>query len=91
MARGIAEVSNLIFKKKYPEAGILVQTLIGKFTTVATLYDLQGNVFYLQRDLTRALESYKKSNSITPNNLQTVRMIERLEQLQVGKPGTGGQ
>lgn len=89
MARGVAEVSTNVQRKKYQEASVLVQSLIAKYNGVSVLYDLQGNIYYLQKDLTRSLEAYKKSNSLYPNNPQTIRMINRIQQLQ-GLPAGGG-
>lgn len=88
MARGVAETSNLIQKKSYPEAAALVNQLIAKFGSVSVLHDLQGNIFYLQKDLSRALEAYRKSNALSPNNSSTIRMIQKLEMLQ-GTPRGG--
>lgn len=88
IARGVAEVANLTQKKRFAEAGSTVLALTAKYPSVSVLYDLQGNVFYLQKDLQRALEAYRRSNSIAPNNLQTSRMIERIQQLQ-GLTGGG--
>lgn len=87
LAQGIAEASSVIQKKRYVEAISLLQTLTVKFNSVAVLYDLQGNAFYLQRDLTRALDSYKRSLALMPGNQQTQRMIERIQQLQGTKAG----
>ena len=82
IARGVAEVSNLIQKKRYPEASNILQSLTAKFATVSILYDLQGNIYYLQKDMGRALDSYKKSSQLSPNNVQTLNMINRIQQLQ---------
>lgn len=89
MARGVAEVSTSVQRKKYVEAGSQVQSLITKYSGVSVLYDLQGNIFYLQKDLARSLEAYKKSNALYPNNPQTLRMITHIQQLQ-GQPTGGG-
>lgn len=84
LAQGVAEVSNQIQKKRYLEAQMQLQNLFVKFDTVAVLYDLQGNVFYLQRDLGRALASYKRSNLLSPNNTQTLRMIRKIQEIHSG-------
>lgn len=86
VARGVAEASNLIQKKRYSEANLLLQNLTTKFNSVAVLHDLQGNAFYLQKDLIKALEAYKRSNALAPENPNTLRMIQRIQQLQ-GQPG----
>jgi hypothetical protein len=81
LAQGVAEVTNQIQSKRYFEAQAQLQNMFIKFDTVSVLYDLQGNVFYLQRDLDRALASYKKSNLLSPNNSQTLRMIRKIQQV----------
>lgn len=82
IARGITEATANIQKKRYPEAVGLVQSLTTKYGTIPVLYDLLGNIYYLQRDFTKAIDAYKRSAALAPGNLQTQRMIERLQQLQ---------
>jgi len=89
MARGVVEVSTFVQRKKYAEASGLVQSLITKYGGVSVLYDLRGNIYYLQKDLARALDSYKKSNNLFPNNPQTLRMISHIQQLQGQSVGGG--
>lgn len=81
-ARGVADVANLLQRKRYDEANTIVQGLLLRFSTVSVLYDLQGNIFYLQKDLKKALVSYTRSIELSPNNSQTQAMIERIRQLQ---------
>lgn len=87
IARGVAEASALIQRRRLPEALSLVQNLTVKYDTISSLYDLQGNIYYLQKDLNRALEAYQRSNNLTPNVPATLRMIDRLHELQ----GQGGR
>jgi hypothetical protein len=87
LAHGVAEASNLMQKKKLVEAGNLLQSLLVKFNSVAVLHDLMANVYYLQHDTARALESYRRSNALEPGNSQTQRMIERLQQMQTTAVG----
>jgi hypothetical protein len=89
IARGVAEGSSLIQRKRFTEAGTLLRGLTAKFNGVAVLYDLLGTNSYLQKDLNSALDAFKRSNQISPNNPQTLRMIERIRQMQGGS-GTGG-
>lgn len=89
VARGIAEASGLIQRKRLDEASLVLQGLASKFGSVSVLHDLLGNVYFLKKDLSRALDSYEKSNLLSPNNPQTVRMINRIQELQ-GKRPVGG-
>ncbi len=89
VARGVAEASSLLQRKKLIEASTLLLSLTSKFSSVAVLYDLQGNVLYLQKDFNRALEAYKRSNVLTPNNPQTLRMINKIQEM-LGAKTSGG-
>lgn len=82
LAKGIADSASLVQRKKMDEAIRILEDLSSKFGTVPVVHDLLGNVYYLQRNLDRALESYRRSNKLNPNNIDTIRMIERIEQLQ---------
>ncbi len=84
IARGVVEVTSMIQRKRYADAGGVLQSLIVKFPNVSSLYDLKGNIAYLQRDMQQALEAFKQSNTITPNNPVTLRMIDRILALQGG-------
>jgi hypothetical protein len=90
IARGIAESSALLQRKKFIEASNLLDNLTTKYTTIPTLYDLQGTAAYLQKNLGKALEFYKRSYQLAPNNPQTLRMISRIQAMQGGTNG-GGQ
>lgn len=82
LAKGIADSASLVQRKRVDEAIRLLEDLSSKFGTVPVVHDLLGNVYYLQRNMDRALESYRRSNKLNPNNIDTIRMIERIEQMQ---------
>jgi len=82
LAKGIAESASLVQRKRLDEATRILEDLAGKFGTVAVIHDLLGNVYFLQKSMDRALESYRRSNRLNPNNVDTIRMIERIERLQ---------
>lgn len=88
LAKGIAESASLVQRKRLDEASRILEDLAGKFGTVAVIHDLLGNVYFLQKSMDRALESYRRSNRLNPSNVDTIRMIERIERLQ-GR-GTAG-
>ena len=84
IARGVTEISSLIQRKRYQDANGLLQSLIVKYPGLSVLYDLKGNIAFLQKNLTVALDAFKQSNSMAPNNPATLNMIERLQTLQGG-------
>lgn len=78
ISRSIAEVTNLIQKKSYPEAESKLRIVSEKYPNVAVIWDLLGNIYYLQKNSVKALESYRKSMELNPNNPETARLIEKL-------------
>lgn len=78
IARGVAETQSQTSKKNFADAERTLQGLISRYPKVSVLYDLKGNLHYLQKDLTRALEAYQRSIEIRPGNYETLRMIEKL-------------
>lgn len=82
LAKGIADSASLVHRKKLDEAARVLEDLAIKFGTVTVVHDLLGNVYYLQRNMARALDSYRRSFRLNPNNIETMRMIERIEKAQ---------
>ena len=78
LAKGVAEAQNSLFRKDYDQAERQLKSLTERFTTVAILYDLLGNLYYLRKDLERALEAYKLSAKIQPGKTETDRMIQKI-------------
>ncbi|PIU00272.1 MAG: hypothetical protein COT74_04885 [Bdellovibrionales bacterium CG10_big_fil_rev_8_21_14_0_10_45_34] len=79
VSRGIARAQSLIASKKMDEAMNLLKNLIARFPENPVLYDLIGNIYYMQRELQLALSAYKKSNQIEPGNSETENMIEKIK------------
>lgn len=82
LAKGIADSASLVQRKKLEEAARVLEDLAIKFGTVTVIHDLLGNVYFLQRNMVRALDSYRRSYRLDPNNIETMRMIERIEKAQ---------
>ncbi len=78
LARGVATVQGLIANKDYIQAESALRSLVNKFPDVSVLHDLLGNLYYIQKDVARALAAYRASNNLEPNNSQTTRMIDKL-------------
>jgi predicted negative regulator of RcsB-dependent stress response len=76
----VAQVQSLIQRKELDQGLSTVNTLLSSYPNISTLYDLQGNIYYLRKDIDRALASYKRANAITPNS-ETNRMISKLQEL----------
>lgn len=75
----VAYSIELIKNKEYDNAERSLLNLQTQFPNVATVHELLGNVYYLRKDLSRAYTSYKKALNLNPNNLDTTRMIQKIE------------
>ena len=78
---GVARAQRLIARKDYLAATQLLLPLAARFPGLPVLFDLLGNSYYLQRDLTGALAAYRKSAELRPENTETKRMIEKISTL----------
>lgn len=84
LARGIAESQAMIKSKELDQSEQKLVSLSGEFSNVSVIYDLLGNIHYLKKDLDKALIAYRKSISLNPNNLETTRIIQKIEQIKGG-------
>ena len=75
----VAYSIELIKNKEYENAERSLLNLQTQFPNVATIHELLGNVYYLRKDLSKAYSSYKKALNLNPNNLDTTRMIQKIE------------
>ena len=81
IGKNIASIQALILKKDLDVASATVSTSIAEFPYVAVLYDLQGNIYYLQKNYARALSSYERSLAIDPKSIETSIMVKRLKEI----------
>ncbi|NDD90806.1 tetratricopeptide repeat protein [bacterium] len=85
IASGVAQAQYFLSKRNYDESRRKIQELINKFPSVAALHTLLGNLFYIQKDFQSALEAYRRSKRIQPDNVETTRMIEKLSSFKGGQ------
>jgi hypothetical protein len=91
LARGIANIHKQVAKKNLDDAIRMIDNLLARYPRVATLYDLLGGVHYLRKDSNRALDAFKRSLDLEPNNAETSRLVEKLQSFQGRIPaGDGG-
>ena len=81
LASGVAVVQARIAKKEYDVALIKLSSLTAKFPYVSVIWDLLGNVYYIQKNYESALEAYEKSLAIDPSNASTANIVKRLKKL----------
>lgn len=89
IARGVAQIQNLLHNKDYDSALNTASILLSKYPTVATLHGLEGNIHYLKKNLDKALVSYQRANKIAAS-AETERMINRIEELRGRLPSSIG-
>ena len=77
----MATIQAFIQKKEYEAAHMKIVSLMTDYPNISVLYDLMGNVRYLQRDYGRALEAYRQSLALSPQNSMTAEIVKRLENL----------
>ncbi|MBU6374424.1 MAG: tetratricopeptide repeat protein [Bdellovibrionales bacterium] len=85
IASGVAQAQYFLSRRSYEESRRKIQELINKFPGVAALHTLLGNLFYIQKDFQSALEAYRRSKRIQPENAETTRMIEKLSSFKGGQ------
>lgn len=84
LGKGIASVQARILRQDFDVAHSKLASMLADFPNVSVLYDLQGNIFYLQKRFTEALRSYEKSLELEPNNVETSAMVKRLKEITGG-------
>jgi tetratricopeptide (TPR) repeat protein len=84
LSKGVAAVQAIIQKREFEVAKVRLANLIAEYPYISVLYDLQGNVFFLQKNYPQALNSYERSVELDPENIETTFMVKRLRQ-QLGR------
>lgn len=84
----VAHVQKLIYKKDYIEAERALNNYTARFAGVPVFHSLLGNVYYLQKNLDKALDSYQRSSSLQPQNQEAARMIQKIKQIRGPSGGT---
>ena len=59
-------------------AKVRVAGLIADFPYISVLYDLQGNIYYLQKNYGEAVAAYEKSLDLEPENMETAFIVKKL-------------
>lgn len=84
VASNVASIQQLIRNRDLERAEQTLQLMVTQYPEVATFHELLGNVFYLKKDLSQALSSYRRAANLNPKNIETRNMIQRLSQYQSG-------
>jgi predicted Zn-dependent protease len=92
VARGIASAQMQISQRNYDRAETTLNSLLAEFPQISIFHDLLGNVYYLKKDLKRALTSYEEALRLDPENTETERLVRRLRTMMPSDrlPSSGG-
>jgi len=78
LSKGVAVVQSLILKRDVEVAKVRLSNLIADFPYISVLYDLQGNIYYLQKNYSEAVLAYEKSLELEPENMETAFIVKKL-------------
>ncbi len=84
LSKGVAVVQSIILKREFEIAKVRLSGLIADFPYISVLYDLQGNIYYLQKNYNDAVLSYEKSLELEPDNMETAFIVKKLR-VQLGR------
>lgn len=73
-----AEVQAATVKGDYAKAESIAQALVTRYPKLSVGWNLLGNIYYLQKRVDKAVESYQKSLDINPADQVTKGILERL-------------
>lgn len=79
ISRGVAQAQSLLQTNRLVEAQGQLSMLLADFPNVSVLHDLIGNVHYINKNLEMAYASYKKSLELNPSNVDTQRMVSKIQ------------
>lgn len=83
----VAAIQFLIQKKELDLALNKVKELINQYPYISTFYDFAGNIYYLKKDLNKALFFYKKSLEIYPYNQDTSNIVQKIQNMGITQSG----
>jgi tetratricopeptide (TPR) repeat protein len=78
LSKGVAVVQSLLLKRDFEVAKVRLAGLIADFPYISVLYDLQGNIYYLQKNYGEAVGAYEKSLELEPENMETAFIVKKL-------------
>ncbi len=84
----VAQVQRMIYKKNYIEAERTLNTFTVKYPAIPVFFSLLGNVYYLEKNLDKALEAYQRSYALQPQNQEASRMIQKIKSIRGSNGGT---
>lgn len=84
VASNVASIQQLIRNRDLDRAEQTLLLMVTQYPDVSTFHELLGNVFYLKKDLSQALTSYRRASALNPKSIETKNMIQRLSEFKAG-------
>lgn len=73
-----AEIQGATVKGDYAKAESLATSLVTRYPKLSVGWNLLGNIYYLQKRIEKAIESYQKSLELNPNDAATKNILEKI-------------
>ena len=73
-----AEIQAATVKGDYGRAESIANSLVTRYPKLSVGWNLLGNIYYLQKRMDKAVESYQKSLSINPDDQVTKGILDRI-------------
>lgn len=73
-----AEIQAATVKGDYGKAESLANSLVTRYPKLSVGWNLLGNIYYLQKRIDKAVESYQKSLAINPDDQVTKGILDRI-------------
>lgn len=73
------ETQRLVKVGRYDDALSQLSRLQEKNPSLSAIFEMQGGVYYMQKDYPKALDSYEKAVRLNPSNLEVASMKKYLE------------
>ncbi len=82
------ESQRLVKVGRYEDAIKQLQQIQTEYPYLSAPMEMQGGIYYIQKDYTKALDSYQKASRLNPQNTELVSMKRYLEKVKESVPVT---
>jgi tetratricopeptide (TPR) repeat protein len=86
----VFEAQRLVRVGRTDEAMDLLEKVNNNYPQLASIHEMKGGIYYLQKSYAQAQDEYKKVISMIPENVIAQQMLKKIE-LQIAKNSTAGQ
>lgn len=87
VASSIARANGLIQAKQYAEAEMAMLNFVEQYPSVSVGHDYLGNIYYMQKKYAKALKSYNRAVSLSPQNADRKIIVERIQNIVKSQTG----